>query len=146
MLVIGTNSYITIAEADELIKGESSAKQWAALTEDAKEGSLKSAARRINSLRFAGKKHSIFQAMEFPRDAMRDVPDAVKLAQILEAAGSLDSQTAARRKLQEEGLSSITLGNASESYKSSGSSLHGLYNSDAFALLRPYLLGSGAIV
>lgn len=146
MLVIGTNSYITVAEADELIKGEAFAKQWESLTEDAKEGSLKSAARRINSLRFVGKKHTIFQEMEFPRDAMRDVPAAVKLAQILEAAGALDSQTATRRKLQEEGVSSITLGNASESYKSSGSSLHGLCSSDAFALLRPYLLGSGAIV
>ena len=145
MLKAGTNSYITIQEADELIKGELSEKQWAALQENDKEGLLKAAARRIESLRFRGKKHSLFQEMSFPRDSCSRVPEAVKLAQALEAAAAADSQAAARKKLQAEGVASISIGNASESYRESASSLSGFYSAEAYSLLSPYLLGSGAI-
>ena len=148
MLTVGTDTYITVKEADELIKGTPGCERWGAYQEDEKEAYLKTAAWHINVLRFAGRKHSIFQDMAFPRGSRRGVPDAVKRAQALEALSLTDTQANTRRSLQRQGVTSISLGKASESYTGAGLSdaAEILSSAEALALLRPWLVGSVAIV
>ncbi|WP_050697722.1 DnaT-like ssDNA-binding protein [Anaeromassilibacillus senegalensis] len=147
MLTVGTDTYITTAEADDLLYGDQGYGRWTTLTEPEKEGYLKAAALHIELLRYAGRKHSIFQEMSFPRDMNRDVPAAVKRAQALEALALTDAQAQSRRSLQEQGVQSISLGKASESYKDMDSGRRSpVCSMDAAGLLRPYLLGSAAIV
>ena len=69
-------------------------------------------------------------------------------AQALEALALCDTQAAYRRELQAQGVSSISLGKASESYQgvNSTASLKPLRSTEALLLLQPYLLGSGVIV
>ena len=85
--------------------------------------------------------------MAFPR-AFAEIPAAVRMAQALEALALCDTQAAYRRELQAQGVSSISLGKASESYQgvNSTASLKPLRSTEALLLLQPYLLGSGVIV
>lgn len=144
MLTVGADSYITAEEADGILKGEPDEGRWKALSQEQKESYLKSAARNIEALPLRGRKHSVFQAMAFPRDMNRVIPDIVKQAQAFEALALTDRQAVSRRTLQEQGVASISLGKASESY--TGRTSTELLSSDAARLLRPYLLGSGAIL
>lgn len=146
MLTVGTDTYITTAEADELLYGVQGYERWITLTEPEKEGYLKAAALHIELLRYAGRKHSIFQEMSFPRDMNREVPAAVKQAQALEALAMTDEQAQARRDLQDQGVKSISLGKASESYGDASGCRSPMRSMDAAALLRPYLLGCAAII
>lgn len=116
MLKAGTNSYITVQEADELLKGAAGEAQWAALQDRQKEELLTAAAGRMERLPFRGKKHSLFQEMAFPRDSRAAVPQTVKLAQAMEAAA----------------------GTPAESGKQAAAS--SLSSPEAYALLSPYLL------
>lgn len=148
MLKVGENSYITAAEADKFLQGEAGWERWASLEEGEKEGYLKTAARHIDVLRLAGRKHSIFQDMAFPRDSRREVPAAVKQAQALEALSMTDTEAASRRRLQQQGVTAINIGKVSESYGNSRvcEAAEILSSADALALLRPWLLGSVAVV
>ena len=89
--------------------------------------------------------------MAFPRLCQPEVPEAVKIAQFLEALSLTDTESALRRQLQLQGVKSISLGHASESYAgvATGSTFSGAHNmssQDAKVLLRPYLAGTGAMV
>lgn len=145
MLILGENTYISAEEAGEFLKGEPRAERWEALSSEEKEGFLKRAARHVNSLWYSGWRRAPCQVMEFPRNGSKTVPEAVKLAQALEALALSDTQAASRRQLQEQGVTSISLGKASESY---GTNAGGgdLASSEALRLLRPYLLGSAVMV
>lgn len=147
MLNLGENTYISTEEAGEFLKGEPGSERWELLSSEEKEGFLKRAARHVDSLWYSGRQLAPFQAMAFPRNGTQTVPEAVKLAQALEALALSDTQAASRRQLQEQGVTSISLGKASESYgANAGGSVGYLSSTEALRLLRPYLLGSAVMV
>lgn len=144
MLKVGVNTYITPEESMLLLQWEPRGQDWIGLAAERKEYYLQCAAFQIDSQPFAGRKSRPEQHMAFPRNGSKSVPEAVKLAQALEALALSDTQAAFRRQLQEQGVTSISLGKASESYGTDrGGS--GLADSEARRLLRPYLLG-GAVL
>ncbi len=152
MLTVGTDSYITLTEADKLVRlcveDEHTLDAWFALSDAKKESRLKNALYRIESMNFSSHKSTIFQTLQFPRGMSKEVPMAVKLAQILEAAASLDAQASVRRKLQEQGVKSVSIGNASESYADAQSMIDtgALQSMEAYKQLKPYLLGSAVMI
>lgn len=85
MLKLGENTYITADQANRLLREHPDAARWAALDDDQKENCLALAARRLEKLRFAGKKHRLFQALAFPRDSACAPPAFIQQAQALEA-------------------------------------------------------------
>lgn len=148
-LIAGLNSYITLEEANEMLKGEKLYEQYAALSDEQKEKLLRDAALRIDLLNFTGRKKSVMQYMEFPRNYQNEVPYQVKYAQAAEAVCVLDTEAENRRMMQEQGVTSVTLGKVSESYSGTAAgstALHGLHSSAAYALLRRYIAGSCPIV
>ncbi len=149
MITIGLNSYITLDEAKELLEGEELYEKFVSLTEAQQEKLLTGAAERIDLLSLSGKKKSIMQYMEFPRNYQNEVPYQVKCAQAAEAVCVLDTEAENRRMMQEQGVTSVTLGKVSESYSGTAAgstALHGLHSSAAYALLRRYIAGSFPIV
>lgn len=148
MLEVGTDTYITIAEADRLLAANvADATAWMDLNNEKKEQQLRNAVYRIDTLPYASYKMSLHQPMQFPRGLSRVVPERVKLAQALEAYAALDVQANARRQLRDQGVTSVTLGSAAESYDRSRIMHTGtLLSVDAYRLLWPYLLGSAVMV
>lgn len=151
MLEKGFNSYLDIAEADELIAGVDTSNTWKGLPIETKEQCLITAAIHIDSLMLSSRKHSEEQTLQFPRGRSTVVPRAVLLAQALEALTLSDEQTMQRTVLMEQGVTSIRLGNTSESYSDNAaekarSGSQTLTSKIALNLMRPYLLGSAVIV
>jgi len=68
----------------------------------------------------------------------------VKEACCEEALAILESGNSQRRKLQQEGVQSFTLGNMSETYAPGAG--RGLLSQEAKELLRPWLLGGVNII
>lgn len=148
MLTVGVNTYIDVAEADRILSPERDYNRWAVLTNSDKEAYLVMAARNIDSLYYTGCKDDPEQSLEFPRRYQPEVPANIKLAQALQALYLSDNPVYMRKQLQAQGVTSITLGKASESYGNiaSNNSASGVLCHDALCLLRPYMLGSVAIV
>lgn len=146
MLTVGTDSYITVDEADKYLKCIDSSEVWFNLDEDKKEFNLRRAAWNIDALPLNSYKSSIYQDMQFPRGLEKEIPEQVKLAQALEALALSDVQSAQRRQLRTDGITSVTLGSASESYSGSiGRADISLISNEACKLLRRWLKGSVAI-
>lgn len=151
MLTVGTDSYVTLTEADEIVRLLSDEPQlkdgWFNLGDSDKECKLRNACYRIESMRFGSFKHSIQQSLQFPRGTDSAVPERVKQAQVFEAMQSLDTAAAKRRELQEQGVKSISIGNTSESYSDGSLASYGTLTSRvAYTLLKPYLLGSAVMI
>ena len=151
MLTVGKDSYVTIEEADEIVRLLSDSPQlkdeWFNLGDSDKECKLRNACYRLDSMRFGSFKHSIQQSLQFPRGTDNSVPERVKQAQVLEAMQSLDMAAAKRRELQAQGVKSVSIGNTSESYSDGGSTSYGTLTSrEAYTLLKPYLLGSAVMI
>ena len=70
------------------------------------------------------------------------------MAQALEALTLSDTQAMQRISLREQGVTSIKLGNTSESYSddSNSSSNGSLKSKVAILLMRPYILGSAVML
>ncbi len=146
MLTVGTDSYITVDEADKYLKCVDGSDSWFSLDEDKKEFNLRRAAWNIDALPLNSYKSSIYQDMQFPRGLEKEVPEQVKLAQVLEALALSNVQSAQRRQLRADGITSVTLGSASESYSGSiGRADLSLISSEAYKLLRRWLRGSVVI-
>lgn len=148
MTEVGVNSYITPAEATGILIGNRTAAElWTALSTEEQEYLLKEAAIRIDGLPLSGRKKDKNQNMAFPRENQTDVPDTVKSAQALEAAAAADSEAADRRRMQEQGVMSVTVGQVSESYSSKVRwNGHLMYSNEAYMMLRKYIAGSFPIV
>lgn len=137
---VGENSYIDIEEADEYFAGRLHAESWAGAADGDKEKALKQATRQIDRQPLKGRKAVTSQALAFPRYPDTEVPEAVKEACCEEALALLERGNNQRRKLQQEGVQSFTLGNMSETY--APGSGRGLLSQEAKELLRPWLLGA----
>lgn len=168
-LIIGTDTYITEADAETYIAGHylsTDAKRtaWTALTATGdKENALRKAAAIIDRQPYAGARANPAQAMEFPRalyttatpgqfypvfamygentSVQQETPEAVKAAQV-EIALTLATGEPQRMQLQRQGVKSFSLGKLSESY--SGKS-NPLISNEAREFLAPFLLGGAGI-
>jgi len=149
-------SYISAADADTYFGDRYGADQWRAATEVHKTQALATATRHIDMQRLRGRKTDDTQPLAFPRaiywrgawNADTTVPEAVKAAACEEALAILshDTQRAAR---QREGLTSVSIGDASESYSAEAlarTQSGELLSPQAKLLLRPWLVGAVPIV
>jgi hypothetical protein len=84
------------------------------------------------------------QKLAFPRYPDEEIPETVKEACCEEALALLERGNSQRRKLQQEGVQSFTLGNMSETYAPGAG--RGLISKEAKELLRPWLLGGVNII
>ena len=132
-------SYCTIEYANEYFAGRLHAESWGQTDESTKEKALKQATKAIDRQLLKGRKATDTQELAFPRYPDTEVPEAVKEACCEEALAILERGNSQRRKLQQEGVQSFTLGNMSETYAPGGG--RGLLSQEAKELLRPWLLG-----
>jgi len=101
-LYVGTNSFVTLTEANEYYDGKLYADEWHGADDITKEKALKEACRRINRLAFKGEKADESQLLAFPRKMPffnrigvigfttdTGIPEAVKQAQCEEALALL---------------------------------------------------------
>jgi len=133
-------SYCTIEYADEYFRNRLHAESWGQADESTKEKALQQATRAIDRQLLRGRKTNPEQELAFPRYPDTEVPEAVKEACCEEALALLERGNSQRRKLQQEGVQSFTLGNMSETYIAGAGK--GLLSQEAKELLRPWLLGA----
>jgi len=133
-------SYCTIEYADEYFQNRLHAESWGETSEADKEKALRQATRAIDRQLLTGRKTNPEQELAFPRYPDTEVPEAVKEACCEEALAILESGNSQRRKLQQEGVQSFSLGNISETFAAGAGK--GLLSQEAKELLRPWLLGA----
>lgn len=134
-----SGSYCSIEYADEYFKNRLHAESWGQADESTKEKALKQATRAIDRQLLRGRKTNPEQELAFPRHPDTEIPAAVKEACCEEALAILERGNSQRRRLQQEGVQSFTLGNMSETYTAGAGK--GLLSQEAKELLRPWLLG-----
>lgn len=130
-----SDSYVTLAEADDYFDARFGSDVWTAPASDAdKEKALKQAARHLGRFRFVGQRNSPTQALSFPRgypynddperqSAALAIPQTIKDAQceealsLLEAANDPDGSASSRRAaLQAQGVTAFSIPGLTESY------------------------------
>lgn len=152
MLTVGTDTYITVNEADEILTGchnGSLLEQWLALSVEDKECYLRTATYRIDCLPVSGYKHNAKQTLQFPRGMSTEIPYKVKLATAEEALSAIDTELLKRVSLQQQGVKSVSLGSASESYSDDNVSFacsNPLLSKTAYNYMRQFLVGSAVII
>jgi hypothetical protein len=139
-ITVGENSYIDIDGADEYFAGRLHAESWGGANSETKEKALRQATREIDRQPLTGRKTETSQTLAFPRYPDTEIPEAVKEACCEEALALLERGNSQRRKLQQEGVQSFTLGNMSESYAAGAGK--GLLSQEAKELLKPWLIGA----
>jgi len=139
-ITVGENSYIDIDGANEYFAGRLHAESWSGADSETKEKALWQATRSIDRMPLRGRKTDLHQPLAFPRYPDTEIPEAVKEACCEEALAILESGNSQRRKLQQEGVQSFTLGNMSETYIAGAGK--GLLSQEAKELLRPWLIGA----
>jgi len=136
-----SGSYCTVEYANEYFKNRLHSESWSgADSETTKEKALKQATRAIDRQLLKGRKTNPEQELAFPRYPDTEVPEAVKEACCEEALALLERGNNQRRKLQQEGVQSFTLGSMSETFTPGAGK--GLLSQEAKELLKPWLLGS----
>ena len=139
-ITVGENSYIDIDGADEYFAGRLHAESWGGADSETKEKALKQATKEIDRQPLTGRKTTDNQALAFPRYPDTEAPEAVKEACCEVALALLERGNDQRRKLQQEGVQSFSLGNMSETYTAGAGK--GLLSQEAKELLRPWLIGA----
>ena len=133
-------SYCTVEYANEYFGRRLHAEIWAQADDSTKEKALWQATRAIDRQLLRGRKTNPEQELAFPRHPDTEIPTAVKEACCEEALALLERGNSQRRKLQQEGVQSFSLGNMSETYIVGAGK--GLLSQEAKELLGPWLLGS----
>lgn len=139
-----SESYCTIEEANEYFAGRLHAERWGETSDADKEKALRQATKEIDRQLLKGRKATDTQELAFPRYPDTEIPEAVKEACCEIALALLERGNSQRRKLQQEGVQSFTLGNMSETYAPGAG--RGLISQEAKELLRPWLLGGVNII
>jgi len=139
-----SGSYCTIEYADEYFNNRLHAESWGQADDETKEKALRQATKEIDRQLLKGRKATDTQELAFPRYPDEEVPEAVKEACCEEALAILERGNSQRRRLQQEGVQSFTLGNMSETYAPGAG--RGLISQEAKELLRPWLLGGVNII
>ena len=139
-ITVGKNSYVDIEGANEYFENRLHAESWGQADDETKENALLQATKTIDRQPLRGRKTEPGQALAFPRYPDTEIPEVVKEACCEEALAMLERGNSQRRKLQQEGVQSFTLGNMSETYITGTGK--GLLSQEAKELLRPWLLGA----
>lgn len=136
--------YVNLEDANEYFSNRLHADAWAEASDADKEKALAMATKAIDRQPLSGRKTVSSQPLAFPRHPDTEVPEVVKEACCEEALAILESGNSQRRKLQQEGVQSFTLGNMSETYAAGAGK--GLLSQEAKELLQPWLLGAVNII
>lgn len=139
-ITVGENSYIGIEGANSYFAGRLHAESWGQADESTKEKALRQATKAIDRQPLRGRKINPGQILAFPRYPDTEIPEAIKEACCEEALALLERGNSQRRKLQQEGVQSFTLGSMSETFTPGAGK--GLLSQEAKELLKPWLLGS----
>jgi hypothetical protein len=139
-ITVGENSYIDIDGANEYFAGRLHAESWGQADDSTKEKALRQATKIIDRQRLNGRKTNPSQPLAFPRYPDAEIPKEVQEACCEEALAILESGNSQRRKLQQEGVQSFTLGNMSETYVAGAGK--GLLSQEAKELLQQWLIGA----
>ena len=154
MLEVGINSYCDLEFANEYFGGKLYSEKWDEANETTREKALKEACKRVDRIRFNGKKLKDEQPLQFPRVLGRvvglslqvsvGIPEEIKQAQCEEALALLERGNSPRTKAQEQGVVSLRIGEMAEEYdrKVRPSRLHSI---EAWELLKGYVVGSVVI-
>lgn len=148
--------YVDITYADTYVEQhflstESIRTSWEMLDDPDKEVLLRRSFEAIEALPYQGRKTDRSQVTVFPRYPDKEVPSAIKDAQIENALmysdTSVTEEAAFYEKMRRFGIQSYSVGNLTESLGSGawGSSFPaaaGIVSSRAFRLLQPYIQGS----
>ena len=174
-LEVGTNSYISVADATTYFNDRLYADSWTAASADDQAKALIMATKTLDRLLLRGRKKLDDQVLEFPRcyfslaaiagtrfPILEDysvlngwycelsTPQRVLDAVCEEALALLTSGNDPRRAIQRAGVKSYRLGSLSETFADGAiavgtSSKQGLISDEAKALMRPYIAGAVAI-
>ena len=148
--------YVDLAYADEYVtlhflSSDELRLNWESLDEFDKAVLLRRSFEAIESLSFTGRKNYFGQPNAFPRWPSKDVPEAIKAAQIENAISLSDSSAiedaSFYEKLWQFGVESYSIGNLSEktssgSWGSGSANANGIVSAKAIRLLKPYVSGS----
>ena len=137
-------SYVDLNEANEYFSNRLHAEAWANATESDKRKALVMATKAIDRQPLKGRKTDKEQPFAFPRFPDTEIPTVVKEACCEEALSLLERGNSQRRKLQQEGVQSFSLGNMSETYAAGAGK--GLLSQEAKELLQPWLIGAVNII
>lgn len=147
--------YVTLEEANEYIRthyltADVLRLSWEALSEEDQTILLTKSFQTIELLPFSGRKLNPDQSTVFPRWPCKEVPEAIKWAQIENALAKSDASNEEDTKYYERlwtyGVESYSIGNLSErtssgTYSLRGAQATGVTSAIAERLLRPYLGG-----
>ena len=153
-ITVGTDSYITVAEATTILEDYFDTDNWTGATTANQEKALKQATRNIDSQNLRGGKVEE-QALAFPRSIYFDydgdeygvTPEAVKKAQALEALTILDERANPDQSaiLQSKGIVSQSVEGTSVTYDSElvrrkvNNNKNQLLSTEAKSLLSKYI-------
>jgi len=137
-------AYVTLEEANTYFASRLHAEVWTSATDTDKQKALDMATRAIDRTPLKGVKASWDQAHQFPRYPDTEIPQAVKDACCEEALAILERGNSQRRRLQQEGVASYSIGGLTETFVA-GARGRGLISQEARELLRPWFLGAVTI-
>ena len=138
-LEVGTNTYVTLEEANIILEAVFDNQEWQSLTDEQKKVCLVNATNRINLLAVKGEKLDSSQELLFPRNWENAVSDKVKMAQCYEAL-EICRYNYKREREMNSGIVSRSMENVSVTYAKQSNNQRGLYSKDSFNFLREYLM------
>lgn len=147
--------YVTLEEANQYVQThylqtDDLRLSWESLPDEDRTVLLTKSFQTIELLPFAGRKLNSNQSTVFPRWPYKEVPEAIKWAQIENALAKSDASNEEDTKYYERlwtyGVESYSIGNLSErtstgTYSLRGAQATGVTSATAERLLRPYLGG-----
>jgi hypothetical protein len=157
-LTEGTNTYVTLADANAYFANRLSSETWDGTGDSDKSKALIMATKNLDRLVFKGSKINIDQPLQFPRyfkeyieaeylnlviGVTMDIPPLVQDACCEEAIAILGAVSTpnTRATLQQQGVKRIKFGNAEEEYVTQ-SGINNTQSSQVKTILRPYLATS----
>lgn len=147
-LVVGTNSYVTLSEANDIIDAnyvptELIATQWNALSDFEKEVYLIRSARQIDRMMLSGYKTQTTQVMGFPRNGTLEVPSEVKEAQVVNSIALSDPQVQVGGNPVLRDVKSYSIDDFSETFAAGAKTAYNtsLASNDATNILWQWLRG-----
>ena len=143
------SSYLDAASADTLAASRPTNTAWAAASSVEKLAALEEATRRIDGMILRGTKYDSDQALEFPRiidgvtvgnaDQDAEVPTPVLWACLEEAIAILAAGSGSLKDLQEQGVSSMSIGGKLSYTFIAGAGDSGLQSAAAKRYMRRYI-------
>lgn len=143
------SSYLDAASADTLAASRPTNTAWEAATATAQLAALEEATRRIDGMVLRGTKYDPDQALEFPRiidgvtvgnaDQDAEVPTQVLWACLEEAIAIIAAGSGSLKDLQEQGVSSMSIGGKLSYTFIAGAGNSGLQSAAAKRYMRKYI-------